>query len=243
MNVQTEFERCQAFINCQLQAPRTKAGADPVPGRWRAITISRQTGCGAKVLADRLADYLQNHAGREDRPWMVFDRNLVQRVLEDHNLPATLASYMREDRTSELDDIMEELFELHPPTWLLVRKTSETVLHLATLGNAILIGRGSNIITSKLPFVFHIRLIGSIGRRVERLRQERPQGEKSALKFIRSEDRARTRYLKKYFGKNADDPMHYHLVVNTDIVSPKTAATMIGEAMLKGENTTAIQQF
>ena len=31
-------------------------------------------------------------------PWTIFDRNLVERVLEDHDLPARLAKFMPEDR-------------------------------------------------------------------------------------------------------------------------------------------------
>lgn len=232
MNAQSEFDRCQAFVNCQLRSPRTGVGTIPSVRQWRALTISRQIGCGAKPLAERIAAYLQTHADRDNRPWMVFDQNLVQRVLKDHDLPASMAAFMQEDRISELDDIMEELFGLHPPSWLLVRNTSETILHLATLGNVILIGRAANIITGKLPFVFHVRLIGSMEGRVERLRQERRQGAKAALTFIHAEDNARRRYLKKYFGKNADDPMLYHLVINTDLVNPETAATMIGQVML-----------
>ncbi len=233
MNADQEFERFQAFINCQLKPSRTGDAAPPELQRWHAVTISRQTGCGAKAIADDLAEYLQSHSGRKAQPWMVFDRNLVEKVLEEHNLPASMANYMKEDRISELEDIMEELFGLHLPKWLLVRKTSETILHLANLGHAILIGRGSNIITSKLPFVFHVRLIGSLDKRVERLRQERRQTEKAALQFIRTEDNARRRYLKKYFGRNADDPMLYHLVINTDLVSSDTAAAMIGGAVLE----------
>ena len=233
MNAPMEFERCQAFLNSQLQTPHREGAGAPNLRRWRAVTISRQTGCGAKAVADRTADYLQSHAGRGAQAWMVFDRNLVAQVLKEHNLPASLAAFMREDRISELEDIMEELFGLHPPTWLLVRQTAETILHLANLGNVILIGRGANIITSKLPFVFHVRLIGSLDRRVERLRQERPQGEKAALKYIRTEDRARRRYLSKHFGRDAGDPSLYHLVINTDLVSSETAGAVMGNAIME----------
>jgi len=233
MNAPGEFERCQAFVNCQLQTPRKKIAGTPDLRRWRAITISRQTGCGAKALGEQLADYLQAYGGRDAQPWMVFDRNLVERVLADHNLPASMAAFMREDRVSELEDILEESFGLHPPTGLLVRKTAETILQLASVGNVILIGRGSNIITSKLPFVFHVRLIGSLDHRIERLRQERPQGEKAASDFVRTEDAARRRYLKKYYGQDTDDPMLYHLVINTDLVGPGTAAAMIGNAVME----------
>ena len=82
--------------------------------------------------------------------------------MEDHDLPERVARFMPEDRASEISDTMEELFGLHPPSWLLVRKVTETILHLAELGNVILIGRGAAVITANLDHVFHVRLIGSL---------------------------------------------------------------------------------
>ena len=57
---------------------------------------------------------------------------------------------------------------------------------------------------------------------------------KAALEFIRREDNGRRRYLKKYFNKDLDDPLLYHLVINTDIVPYATAAHMIRDALLNG---------
>ena len=73
----------------------------------------------------------------------------MDKVLQEHNLPERVAKFMPEDRTSEIADTMEELFGLHPPSWLLVRKVTETILHLAELGNVILIGRGAAVVTAK----------------------------------------------------------------------------------------------
>src|SRR6185369_11998039 len=105
------------------------------------------------------------------RRWMIFDRNLVEKVLEDHNLPGRLAKFMPEDRISGVSDTMDELFGLHPASWILVRKISETILHLAEMGNVIVIGRGANVITSKLSHVFHVRLVGSLENRVKHLQE------------------------------------------------------------------------
>ena len=77
-------------------------------------------------------------------PWMVFDRNLVEQVLEDHHLPNHLARLMPEDRVSDLTDMLHQMFGFHPPFWTLVHQTSETILRLANQGNVILIGRGAN---------------------------------------------------------------------------------------------------
>jgi cytidylate kinase len=229
MNPELDFDRCLAFINCQLQPPERRVNKNgPLP---RAITISRQTGCGALAVAQHLAEDLQPLSPKEAPPWTVFDRDLVQKVLEDHNLPKRLARFMPEDRILEMTDTMDELFGLHPPSWVLVRQTAETILRFAKMGNVILVGRGGNVITSKLDRVFHVRLVGSLERRVERIQVSDRLDARGALELVRREDRGRKRYLKKYFNKNIDDPLLYHLTINTDLFSSETAASLIAGAV------------
>src|SRR5262252_5850149 len=135
MNTQSDAERCLAFINAQARPIGTpRSGADDAAAR-RAVTISRQAGCGALVVGESLAQYLQARSPKGMRPWAVFDRNLVEQVLEDHHLPKRLAKFMPEDRISEVADTIEDLFGLHPPSWILVRKTAQTMLRLAQVGH------------------------------------------------------------------------------------------------------------
>ena len=128
---------------------------------------------------------------------------------------------------------MDELFGLHPPSWTLVRKATETILHLVELGNVIVIGRGATVITAKLDHVFHVRLIGSLEKRVQHIQELDHLGKEAALELIHREDRGRRRYLKKHFKADMDDPLLYHLVINTDLVSYEKAARIIADAMLK----------
>ena len=226
MNSTIDLEKCLSFINCHLQPT-----GSPFAGRrrraYQTITISREAGAGGHSLAEKLVEALQNEEPQPTRPWTVFDRNLVERVLEDHNLPARLAKFMPEDHVSEMADTMDELFGLHPPSWVLVRKTSETILRLAAVGNVIIIGRGANVITSRIDHVFHVRLVGSLEKRVKRLQELNQLTYHQALHLAEKEDLARRRYLKQFFSKDINDPLLYHLVVNTDRVSLDEAASLV----------------
>jgi cytidylate kinase len=225
-------ERCLSFIRTQLEPPTVMERAgEGAPGKL-AITISRQTGTGGLAIAQTLAAYLQKRGPRRDKPWTVFDKNLVEEVLRQHNLPKDLAAYMTEERTSELQDMVEEVLGLHPSSWVLVRRVTETILNLAELGNVILVGRGANFVTSRLDHVFHVRMIGTLETRIERLRQFEKVSEKTARKLIEEGDENRRRYLRKYFKKDIDEPLHYDLVLNTDRISDETAMHLIAEAAL-----------
>lgn len=231
MNLPVNLDRCRTFIDCQLTAhPGAKAGTAAPPKL--AVTISRLAGSGAWLVADKLAAFLEQHAPAEGCRWTVFDKELVEKVLEDHNLPRKLAQFMPEDRGSAIQDMMQEILGLHPPSWTLAHQTTETILKLGELGQVILIGRGANLITAKLPHVLHVRLLGSLERRIARVQEQLKLDRKAAAEFIEKVDRGRQRYLKEHFRATVDDPLGYDLTVNTDRISCEDAALLIGQAAL-----------
>jgi len=54
----------------------------------------------------------------------------------------------------------------------------------------------------------------------------------AAQKLAESEDLARRRYVKQFFNKNVDDPLLYHLTINTDLLSIDAAARIIATAIM-----------
>jgi cytidylate kinase len=227
----TGVERCASFVSSQFQ-PGGTAGMDAEVGLRRAVTISRQAGCGALAVAEELARYLQEHSPHHAASWTVFDRNLMEKVLEDHDLPTRLAQFLPEDRVSYLEDIMADLVQAYPPSQMVVRHTTETILKLASVGNVILIGRGGNIITARLPNMFHVRLVAPLEDRIEHSCKSYGMTKTAARKFCLREDFGRERYLKKYFNADINDPLLYHLIINTGLVGYGDAAKLIGDAML-----------
>jgi cytidylate kinase len=222
-------EHCTSFISSQFQ-PGGEAEAKI--GVRRAVTISRQAGCGALAVAEKLARYLQEHSPRHATSWKVFDRNLMDKVLEDHDIPTRMAQFLPEDRVSYLEDIMADLLQVYPPSQTVIRQTTETILKLASLGNVILIGRGGNVITARLPNMFHVRLVAPLEDRIEHSRKSYGMTITEARKFCRHEDLGRKRYLKRYFNADVNDPLLYHLIINTGFVGYDGAAKLIGDAML-----------
>jgi len=233
MQTQLGLEKCLPFINSEFKPWIRLSPCSPQTSLPLSLTISRQSGSGAHVIADKLAEYLQVCAPDPSLPWMVFDRNLVERVLDDHHMPQRFARFMPEDRVSEIADVLDELLGAHPPSSVLVQQTSETILRLAQRGHVVLIGRGANILTSHLNSVFHVRLVGSLAKRIAHVQEAFGLAKRPAIELIQKEDRGRERYLKKYFGKDVDDAQLYHLVINTDLVDYEEAARFIGETALK----------
>lgn len=227
----SDLGKCLSYIDCQaIEHPRPVGVAIQRP-KTPSITISRQTGSGGRIIAEKLAACLQSREVEPGCPWTVFDKNLVEKVLEDHHLPKRLAQFMTEERKSMIDDIMEELLGLHPPSWTLVHQTAETILQLADMGHVILVGRGAHVIAARLENVFHVRLVAGLETRVARIMELQHLDAREAREVIAREEEGRRRYLQKNFDADVEDPLQYHLTINTDRFSYDEAARLIANAV------------
>ncbi len=220
------LEECLKHIKAIPAAESTNPSA-PRP----AITISRMCGSGGRTVASKLAEYLAPHAPC-GRHWTIFDHDLIKKVLEDHSLPVRLAELLPESSKSRLGELMEKLRGKQPSASTIVEQTVETIWHLAEGGHVILVGRAANVITARLPNVFHVRLVGSPENRLERLEEVYDFDRKTALEYMKSQDAAKRHYLKKYFGADIDDAELYHLVINTDRILYDQAAKLIADAVI-----------
>ena len=153
--------------------------------------------------------------------------------MQEHRWPKELARKITEEKRLFIDELMEDLFGLCPPSWVLVPQMVETTLRLAMAGHVILVGHGATVVTANLPNVFHVRLTGSLPKRIERVQKHRNLTPEAAAKFVRTEDRRRARYLKAHFHVCLDDELRYDLVMNTDRFSENETASVIAEGARK----------
>lgn len=233
MNISANYDRFLSFVNSQIKPTKVRQ-PEQLGTCFRAVTISCEAGSGGNAIAEHLIKRLQQADPNSPRPWTLFDKNLIERVLTDHQLPGQLAKFFPEDRLTELQDIMDEVFGLRPGSWLVVEQTTETMLKLAALGNVVLVGRAGNIATRKLPDVLHVRLTGSLDQRVRRLAEDRGISIHSAREIVNKEDTGRRRYVKKYFNADIADPLLYHVVINTDLVSLDGTAEKLSRMVVEG---------
>jgi len=197
------------------------------------VTISRESGAYGTTIADMLCEYLRKHERRREAPWAVVDKELIQKVIEEHQFPAIFQKYFVESRAPLIEDTLAELFGLHPPQETLVRRMGETILHLATLGHVIFVGRGANIITRRLPNGTHVRLVGSFEKRVAHMKEYLNLPQKQAYEYVTKEDQDRQAYIKQHFQKDISDVSLYDLIINTDTVSLQESVMIIGDMVLR----------
>jgi cytidylate kinase len=223
------YEKCKRYIDSHTQKTDKNFFKREI---YPCITISRQAGSGAKPVCEKLVNIMDEYSEPEGVKWAYFDRNLIEKVLEDHNLPKQISEFMEEGKYKHLSSVVNELLGLKPAEWTIIHKTTDTILQLARMGSVVIVGRGANIITSKLNNAFHVRLVASMEKRIDYMQSLMKFTEKEALNYIKKEDENRKKYLKSYFDVDADDPLLYHMVVNTDLLTHKGAAYLIAEAVV-----------
>ena len=199
------------YLQAQVALPEKNSAPRPL-----AIAISRETGAGGTTVSELLARRLSEAEKTPGAsPWAIFDAGLAKQVLEDHKLPGNLERFMAEDARLPVESIVEEVLGLHPSAWTLVQHTTRTILRLAGLGHAILVGRGANVITARLPNVFSVRLVAPLPKRIQHAADYYQLTEAEAARFVRERDHARRRYLARYFNADINDPTLYDATLNT----------------------------
>ena len=216
---------CRAYLEAYSHhAAQTHKKTFPV------ITLSREAGAGAVTIGEMVAQIL-NRDRKDGPPWTVFDKNLVERVIQDHRFPDTLKQFLPEDVLSEVSSAVEEMLGLHPSAWTLAEHTTETILRLAQLGNVILVGRGSNLIAANMPQAVHVRLVAPLGERVKHVAEFYHLTLAEAETYARKADAGRRRYVKRYFRTDIEAPLNYTLTINTGRMNHQAAAYILAEAV------------
>jgi len=233
MSPDLSTQKSSAYIVSQCQARYERVASTQAHSLHPAITVSHQTGAGVRTISERLIQSLQEMEGKGNSRWAVFDQELIETALQEHRWPKELALKITEEKRLFIDEFMDDLFGLRPPSWVLVPQVVETTLRLAMAGYVILVGHGATVVTANLPNVFHVRLTGSLPRRIERVQKHRNLTPEAAAKFVRTEDRRRARYLKTHFHARLDEELRYDLVLNTDRFSQDDAAAVVAEGARK----------
>ena len=217
------------------------------------ITVARQIGSGGDRIAERVAEILDyelvDHRLVEELASITdtstdevetFDekgegrvRHFLKRLLVPEvspgGFPLSSAAYFPE-------------FGLEFP-YVMDRETNQGATYLdrgsyqlliTTLvqefgegGNAVIVGRASQVILAGREGAIHLKIVAPLKARCERLMQSREVEFESARELAEEHDRWRQLYLRNYHSADWDDPLLYHLTINTGRLSEDDAVDLV----------------
>ena len=195
------------------------------------ITMSRELGSNG----DRIADLLCEELGycRVDKAMLTqiaqeagVDTDAILEVEQSFRKRARLVS----DEMTSLYRKQSSAFEKARPvddvTYAQVVK--ETLEDFARAGDALIIGRGGQMVLRNWPNTLHVRLFASLDVRIKRLMDQENIPESEARRRIAISDEKRREYIRRMHN-NADwrNLKYYDLAIDTSRLSPEVAVQMI----------------
>ncbi|MBO4547769.1 MAG: cytidylate kinase-like family protein, partial [Abditibacteriota bacterium] len=186
------------------------------PANLKIITISRTTGSGASIVAQRLA---------EDMGWTVWDRSLLLSLAKDANIQKEIFRVIDE---KHLDDASSLAYSLFGDTTLggmvYTRQLARTIWAICAANKAIIIGRGANFI---VPNALHVRIDAPFGVRAANMVKFENMTREEAEKSLKTADRDRRNFLVKSFGRDKVDAFPFDLQLNMNRLTKDDASQLI----------------
>jgi cytidylate kinase len=102
---------------------------------------------------------------------------------------------------------------------------------MATEGNAVIIGRGSQFMLHGSPRTLHIYIFAPLDHRIDNVMERYHVNHAEAADMVERRDYEHEAYLRRHYGSNQDRPELYHLLINTGLLPFDLAANLIQQAI------------
>ena len=203
----------------ELKKKHPKVLAGPV------IAVSRQTGCGAESIVQRIAKEL----GLTLYSW-----EIVEQIAKDAHVSEQVVATLDEKDQSALNDWLASFGDHGLSSYRYWECLRKVVFAIAAHGNAVILGRGGNFL---LPPGKRIGLcfVAPLETRVKNVIEKLGLSEKQAQEHIAKTEREHELFVREHFLTDIKDATHYHITINTDVVKPETIVEIV-KVMLKSLN-------
>jgi cytidylate kinase len=177
------------------------------------VAISREFGCEALPLAQQLVLTL-NERCHPSIPWVSYDREMLDKVTEEPHMQRDILDTLDGPRRDEMSALFDNIINRQADDAVVVRKLAEVIRTLAVHGHAILVGRGSSLVTQDLRNGLHIRLVAPRGWRIHTVADRRNLPLSEAEELVDEGEKQRSHYVSTYFVLDPGFPFHHDLVID-----------------------------
>ena len=197
------------------------------------VTISRQFGAGGDEIALKMSELLG---------YDLVDNALIVKVAERAGVSFETVEHLDEKYQSRAVGFLKSLIEprmgkilaggeqhIDPKQFVEYAKT--VIRGLADHGNVIVVGRGSQFILKDVDNAFHIKIIADENIRAERIMARHDISHQEALDRVRKSDKMRTHFIERYLKADWDDPLGYHVAIDSARLGIDTTAEILANAV------------
>jgi hypothetical protein len=192
------------------------------------VTISRQAGSGGIRFGRMLAERLNRTGPPDQRPWNSLDRELVERIAQDHHLSTELIDSLEKSSYTWIDEFIGGFSHSdHSPSDLAVfRRVMQTMRALAHGGHVILVGLSGEQMTRGIPGGLHVRIIAPFEWRVMNLARNDGLSEQDARQRVKLLDKDRNAFAAKFW-PHIDRTEFFHVTLNAGLLTEEQMADCV----------------
>ena len=225
--------------------PETAWNSEPLPSGTPPegsiiVTIARQFGSGGAEIG---------HLVAETSKLQYVDYSIIEEVARRLGIDVQRAARQDEQTEGMAGHILDAIRTSNPfivnygslfsqpsiPTQSKelahLRLTQRVVLELATEGDAVIVGRGSQFLLRNAPRTLHIYIFAPLPYRIKNVMEHFHLNHTQAERLIEQRDYEHDSYLRRYYGTDGHQPGLYHLLINTSLFSLELAANLIHQAL------------
>lgn len=172
------------------------------------ITISREYGCPAKRIAQKLTEELTRKmfVKGKDVEWRYITKEIMSESAKELELePAKIRYVFKYEQKGLLDDILISHSTKYYKSDRRIRNTIARVIrNIGCEGNVVIVGRGGVAITHDIPKSLHIHLEAPLEWRALRTSAKLDLPIEEAEQYALDIDRKRKQFREFFEGKNTD---------------------------------------
>ena len=172
------------------------------------LTISREVGCPAKIIATNLTERLNTlkRTKAKEHPWRWISKEIMIESAKELDVNSDQIQHIFDyKKRGVLEDLLLAQSKDYYKSDLKIRTTIAKVIRkFANEGNAIIVGRGGVAITRDIPRSLHIFLEAPLEWRALRVAQKFDFTIDHARNYAQNIDKKRTHFRDYYQGKGND---------------------------------------
>lgn len=195
------------------------------------ITISRELGSEGDKIADLMCEALG---------YCRVDKAMLTQIAEESGVHMDAVLEMERGVTRRARLVSGEMTSLYRKQASAFERRGaidekaytqvlqETMEQFAQEGNAVIVGRGGQMVLRDWPGALHVRLFAPIEIRVQRIMQRENLSQAEAARRIEQSDEQKRQYIRQMYN-NADwrNSKYYHLLIDTGRIPAEVTAQII----------------
>lgn len=189
------------------------------------VTLNRQFGSLGRPIARRMAEILDIN---------YYDRDIVERTASSLNLSVSTISAVEEYATSRFSFMCYPLGDQSPEVQDQIYKVQEKIIRdLAAKESCIIVGRCADYILKDFENRIDIYIVAPYQDRYDNCIHQLYMEPKEAKYMMKTVDKARDVYHKKYSGYLLGDYRHKDVILNSSLLGVEGTAQYLSDLVIK----------